>query len=103
MPKFIYEFALENYASAKQPHLDILQHDPYRYKLVPGDFPNYILAIGSKDEMEKCKKVTISLTDQYTKDDRLGKINAEVLQLKTQASPLEAVLSIVIREATGDG
>jgi len=103
VPKFIYEFALDNYISGKQPDLEIFQNDAYRHKLVPKDLPGYILAIGSRDDMERCKEVTISLVDQYTKDDRLGKINAEVLQLKTQASPLEAVLSIVIREATGDG
>jgi hypothetical protein len=102
VPKFIYEFALENYASAKQPHLDILQHDPYRYKLVPGDFPNYILAIGSRDEMEKCQKVTISLIKQYTKDQRMSKINAKALQLKQQIAPFQSALSAVIRAATGD-
>jgi hypothetical protein len=102
VPKFIYEFALDNYASGKQPHLEILQQDPYRYRLVPGELPNYVLAISSKDEMEKCKKVTLSLTDQYAKDGRIGEINARVLQVKKQTAPFQAVLSTVIREATGD-
>ena len=103
VPKFIYEFALDNYASEKQPDLEIIQNDPYRHRLVPGDLPNYILAIGSRDEMEKCKEVTISLTNQYVKDERIGEINAEALQLKKQASPLKAVLSTIIGEATRDG
>ena len=51
VPQFIYEFALDNYASGKQPPLEILQQDPYRYRLVPGELPNYVLAISSKDEM----------------------------------------------------
>ncbi len=102
VPKFIYEFALDNYASGKQPHLEILQQDPYRYRLVPGELPNYVLAISSKDEMEKCKKVTLSLTDQYAKDGRIGEINAKVLQVKKQTAPFQAALSTVIRGATGD-
>ncbi len=102
VPKFIYEFALDNYASGKQPHLEILQQDPCRYRLVPGELPNYVLAISSKDEMEKCKKVTLSLTGQYTKDGRIGEINVKVLQVKKQAAPFQAALATVIREATGD-
>ena len=103
VPKFIYEFALDNYASEKQPDLEILQNDPYRYRLVPGDLPNYILAISSKDEMERCKKVTISLTGQYVKDERIGEIIARALQLEKQTAPFQAALSTVIKEASGDG
>jgi len=55
VPQFVYEFALDNYASGKHPDLGIFQSDPYRYGLVPADHPNYVLAIGSKDEMEMCK------------------------------------------------
>ncbi len=102
VPQFIYEFALDNYASGKQPHLEILQQDPYRYRLVPGELPNYVLAISSKDEMEKCKKVTLSLTDQYAKDGRIGEINAKVLQVKKQMAPFQAALATVIKKATGD-
>jgi len=102
VPEFTYEFALDNYNSGKQPDLQILQNDPYRYRLVPGDSPNYILAIGSEDEMERCKKVTISLTNQYTKDERIDEINVKALQVKRQADPFQAVLSTVLKEATGD-
>jgi hypothetical protein len=102
VPEFTYEFALDNYSSGKQPDLQILQNDPYRYRLVPGDSPDYILAIGSGDEMERCKKVTISLTNQYTKDERIDEINVKALQVKRQADPFQAVLSTVLKEATGD-
>jgi hypothetical protein len=102
VPKFIYEFALDNYASGKQPDLEILQNDPHHYRLVPGGLPNYILSIGSKAEMERCKEVTIYLTDKYTKDERVDKTNDKALQLKKQAAPLEAALSTLIKETTGD-
>jgi len=102
VPQFIYEFALDNYASRKQPDLEIFQSDPYRYGLVPGDLPNYILAIGSKDETERCKEVTISLTDQYTKDERIVEISAFALQMSKQIAPFQEALATVIKEATGD-
>ena len=103
VPKFVYEFALDNYTSGKQPALEILENDPNRYRLVPGNLPDYILAIGSRGEMEMCRKVTISLADQYTKDQRIGKINAKVLHWREHTVPFQAALSIVIKEATGDG
>jgi len=103
VPQFIYEFAIDNYSSGKQPDLEIFQSDPYRYGLVPADLPNYVLAISSKDEMEMCKKVTISLTSQYVQDEKIGKIIARVLQMKKQTAPFQSALSTVLREATGDG
>jgi len=102
VPKFIYEFALDNYASGKQPALEILENDPNRHRLAPGDLPNYVLAIGSKDEMETCKEVTISLTDKYTKDERIGEINAKALQVRKQTAPFQVALSTIIKEASGD-
>jgi excisionase family DNA binding protein len=102
VPQYIYEFALDNYSSVKLPELEVFQIDPIRFGLRPVDLPNYILAISSKDEMEKCKKVTLSLTDQYAKDGRIGEINAKVLQVKKQTAPFQAALSTFIREATGD-
>ena len=103
MPNFIKEFALDNYASEKQHELEILQSDPYRYRLVPNDLPNYVLAISSKDEMEMCKKVTASLINQYVQDERIGEIIARLLQLKKQTAPFQSALATVIRKATGDG
>lgn len=102
VPQFIYEFALDNYISGKQPDLEVLQNDPYRYRLVPKDLTDYILAIGAEDEMEKCQKVTIFLIKQYTKDERIGEINTKILQVRQQTAPFQAVLSTVIEEATGD-
>jgi hypothetical protein len=96
VPEFVYEFALNNYASGKQPALEILEDDPNRHRLVPGDFPNYILAIGSKDEMERCQEVTISLADRYIKDERIGQIKVKALEVKKQAAPFQAALSAII-------
>jgi len=102
VPKFIYEFALDNYASEKKPDLEIIKSDTYRYRLVPKDLTDYILAIGAEDEMEKCQKVTIFLIKQYTNDERIGEINTKILQVRQQTAPFQAVLSTVIEEATGD-
>ncbi len=102
VPQFVYEFALDNYASGKQPHLEIIQQDPYRYRLVPGELPNYVLAISSKDEMERCKKVTIFITSQYVQDERIGEMITKTLQMKKQTAPFQSALSTVIKESTGD-
>jgi hypothetical protein len=102
VPKFIYEFALDNYTSEKQPDFEIIKSDPYRHRLVPKDLPDYVLAIGSKDEMEKCQKVIISLTNQYTEDERIAEINARAVQVRKEATLFQAALSTIIKEATGD-
>lgn len=102
VPKFIYEFALDNYSSGKQPDLEILQNDPNRNRLVPKDLPNYILAIGSEDEMEKCRRVTISLTNQYAKDERTGQIKVKALEVKKQGTPFQTLLSTLIEETAAD-
>ena len=101
-PRYIYEFALDNYASEKQPVLEILEHDPKHWILVPEGIPEYMLAMGSKDEMEKCEKVTSSLSVQYAKDGRIGRIVANAQQLKEQTAPLQTALSAVIKKAAGD-
>jgi len=102
VPQFVYEFALDNCHSEKQPDLEICQSDPYRYRLFPEHLPDYILAIGSEGEIERCREVTISLIDEYSKDERIGQINAKALEVKRQTAPFQAVLSTVIKEATGD-
>ena len=102
VPKFIYEFALDNYSSGKQPELEVLQNDLNHYRLAPGDLPDYILAIGSHEEMVRCKEVTISLINQYAKDERIGQINVRALEVKKQSAPFQTILSTVIEEATAD-
>jgi len=102
VPKFIYEFALDNYSSGKQPELEVLQNDSNRYRLVPGDLPDYILAIGSKEEMVRCKEVSLSLINQYAKDERIGQIKVKALEVKKQGAPFQTILSTVIEEATAD-
>jgi hypothetical protein len=100
VPKFIYEFALDNYDSEKQPDLEILQNDPYRYRLAPGDLPDYILAIGSKEEMGRCKEVVISLINHYAKDERIGQIKVKAPEVKKQGAPFQTILSTIIEETT---
>ena len=102
VPKFIYEFALDNYSSGKQPELEVLQNDSNRYRLVPGDLPDYILAIGSKEEMVRCKEVSISLINQYAKDEQIGQIKVKALEVKKQGAPFQTILSTVIEETTAD-
>jgi len=102
VPKFIYEFALDNYSSGKQPDLEILQNDSKRYRLVPRDLPDYILAIGSREEMERCKKVTISLTKQYAQDEKIGRIKVKALEVKRRSALFQTILSTVIEEAAAD-
>lgn len=102
VPKYIYEFALDNCASMpQQPVLEILENDPKHCWVVPGGLSNYALAMGSKDEMEKCKKVTASLSVQYAKDERMGKIVAKARQVKDQTASFQSALSAVIEKATG--
>jgi excisionase family DNA binding protein len=100
-PRYIYEFALDNYASEKQPVLEILKNDPKHWIVVPGGLPNYMLAMGSEDEMEKCRKATVSLAAKYAKDKRIGEIVAKARQVKDETAPFQLALSTVIKKATG--
>jgi hypothetical protein len=102
VPRFIYEFALANYDSGKQPGLVVLDHGGHRFRLVPKDQPDYILAVGSMNEMQRCQDVTTSLARRYASDGRIGDINANALQVKKQSAPLQAVLSRLISEATSE-
>jgi len=103
VPKFIYEFALDNYSSGNQPELEVLQDSYGYYRLVPKDVPNYILARGSPDEMELCKKITICRANEYAADERIGEIRGTAVGIVKQAAPFLAALSTIIREATRDG
>ena len=100
--RFVHEFALDNYSSGKQPDLEILQNDSKRYRLVPRDLPDYILAIGSQEEMERCKKVTISLTKQYAQDEQIGRIKVKALEVKRRSALFQTILSTVIEETAAD-
>ena len=99
--RFVYEFALDNYMTEKLPELEVLFYSK-RYHLVPKMHPEYVLVTGSEGEMERCRKVTISLSGQYTKDERIGQIKVKALEVKKQAAPFQAILSAVIEEATAD-
>lgn len=49
---------------------------------VPDEACEYVLAIGSHEGMERCKKVTVSLTSQYVQDERIAEINARAVQVR---------------------
>jgi len=102
VPKFIYEFALDNHNSGKQPDLMVLEHGSDRFRLVLKDQPDYVLAVGSMDEMQRCQDVTTSLAKRYASDGRIGDINAKALQVKKQSAPLQAVLLRLISGATSE-
>lgn len=102
VPKFIYEFALDNYMAENQPELELLQQDPNRYMLAPNDLPDYILAMGSHDEMERCKEVTSSLSNQYTRDERIGNISSKAVGIRKQTVPFLSALSSILKEPAGE-
>jgi len=103
VPRFVYEFALDNYASDNPPALEILEGKLNEHNLVPKDCPSYTLAIGSEAEMMRCKEVTISLTGEYTKDERISEIKAETVEMSKQAQPFVAALSTILKDATIEG
>jgi excisionase family DNA binding protein len=102
VPEFVYEFALDNYASDNRPDLAILEGDANHHKLVPKGYPNYILAVGSRDEITRCEEVTMSLSNEYTKDGRVGEIKARAIELRRQTEPFLIALSTILKEAIGD-
>jgi len=97
--KYIYEFAVDNFASEKQPNLEILQEQSGNCWLVPADAHNYHLAMGSLDEMEKCREATVSLAARYANDERIGKIVAGARKVRKDAVPYITALSSIIEEA----
>lgn len=102
VPQFIYEFALDNYASGNQPELEILQNSHGYCSLVPKGVASYILAGGSRDEMEQCQGITISLASQYTVDKRIGEIRSRAAEIAKQTTPFVTALSAILKEAMAD-
>ena len=101
LPQFIYEFALDNNNSGKKPNLIIRQFDGQYHGIAPSENPNYILAKGSKDEMETCRRVVRLLTSQFVHDERVKGINISFLQLTKQSLQFRIVLSKVIKTVAG--
>jgi len=56
-------------------------NDLNSYKLVPNNLPNYILAIGSEGEMVRCKQVTVFLSNEYIKDERIENLKERLEKL----------------------
>ncbi len=96
VPLFTYEFALDNYGRENLPRLEVLPHDAYRCRLTPEGCPEYILAVGSEQEMMICREVTMFLCSWYTKDGRIGKIKEEETKVCRQAEPFKKALSRVL-------
>lgn len=103
VPRFIYEFALRHYRSGHRPDLVVLQDELKRYKLVPKNLHDYILAIGSEAEMVRCQKFTSSLCSEYADDERVSEIEAKAVEIRKQAEPFLNALSTVLEEASGGG
>ena len=99
--KYIYEFALDNFASKKQPNLEILKEQSGNCWLAPADHRNYYLAKGFLDEMEKCREATVSLAARYANDERIGKIVAGARKVQEDAAPYITALSSIIEENAG--
>jgi len=102
VPRYIYEFALDNRQSGKHLALVVSERDPKHWILVPEGIPGYMLAMGSRDEMERCKEATTSLANQYAEDKRIGEIITKAKRLKNDAAPLQKALSEIIKQAAGD-
>jgi hypothetical protein len=100
VPRFVYEFALDNYLSPKLPELEVLANELHSYKLVPKNLPSYVLAIGPEDEMVRCKQVTISLSSEYVKDGRIRDIKDKAIETKSQVEPFLTALYAVLAEST---
>ena len=98
IPKFIYDFAVDNYESDSLPSLKVAEHKDGFCKLVPADDPQYILAIGSQGAMETCEKVTLALCERYARDQRIGIIKEEERKVKDQATIFQGILSKVLAD-----
>jgi len=102
VPKYIYEFAVDNHTSKEQPNLVILRNKSGNCWLVPADAHSYHLAMGSLDEMKKCWEATISLAARYANDERIGEIVAGARKLRKDAVPyIQALSSIIEKAAAG--
>jgi hypothetical protein len=101
VPKFIYEFALDNHMTENSPRLELLPNDLDPYKLVPKGLPQYVLAVGSEEEMGICLGAVVSLTKRYVKDDRIGKIKTKTIEIKKCADPFQGALSTFIKSPIG--
>ena len=99
VPLFTYEFGLDNYATKNLPQLQLLPYDAYRCKLTSEEYPEYILAVGSQQEMMICKEATLFLCSWYTKDGRIGKIKGEETKVRGQAEPFKKALSRVLNHS----
>jgi hypothetical protein len=79
------------------PQLQVLPANRY-YKLVAEKDPQRILAVGSEGEMAICQRATISLCDNYVRDDRIGRIIEEQARIREQALRFQSALSKVLAE-----
>jgi len=98
VPKFAYEFSIDNYLINNAPQLQVVPANLYyhKYKFVTEKDPQRILAVGSEEEMTKCRGVTISLCGNYVRDDRIGRIIAEQAKIREQALRFQSVLAKVL-------
>ena len=102
VPKFTYDFAVDNYRKNIRPVFQVVKHDDRLYKLVPEDDPDYDpengLAIGSQEAIERCKAATIKLCEWYSRDQRIGEIKEKEKQVKDQATIFQGILSTILAD-----
>ena len=98
IPKFIYDFAVDNHASDNSPNLQVLEDRDNLYKLVPKDVSEYTLAIGSREAMDRCEKTTTAFGIKYAQDARIAKIKEKERKMKDQAAIFQGVLSKVLAD-----
>ncbi len=101
VPKFTYDFAVDNYGKDGLPRLCVMLHGDSLYKLVPEDNPDYILAVGSQKAMDECEEATVALCKKYAQDPRIGKIKEEEAKVKTQAICFRDVLLKILADSVG--
>lgn len=95
VPKFTYEFALDNYMTTQVPQLQVVPAN-LSYNLVAEKDLYRILAVGSEKEMAKCQEATISLCGTYVQDDRIGRIIEQQAQIREQAMRFQSALAKVL-------
>ena len=100
VPRFVYESAMAKDAGSP-PALVLQSYHPERYILVPDDQPRYILAKGSQEEMELVRRATVSLLEDYSRDERFGEIDRLWQLLKRQADPIHRALAQLIESIGG--
>jgi hypothetical protein len=99
--RFVYEFALDNYRAEKLPELEVLLYNK-RYHLVPKMHPEYVLVIGSEEEIRRCEKAIINLMTQCINSTVVGEIKTKAAELVERTRPFQTALSMLLGKSADD-